>query len=111
MKILICEDNERKYNDIREAIRIVMPEAKITWCKYAKTGVQELKNNKYDFLIQDMQLPLHSDEEIMIKGVSSGFKAAYNTMIQQIDNGMTIEEIKAWAQNENKLAEIVDKNI
>ena len=47
----------------------------------------------------------------MIKGVSSGFKAAYNTMIQQIDNGMTLEEIKAWAQNENKLAEIVDKNI
>ena len=43
MKILICEDNERKYNDIREAIRIVMPEAKITWCKYAKTGVLELK--------------------------------------------------------------------
>lgn len=50
-------------------------------------------------------------KEIMIKGVSSGFKAAYNTMIQQIDNGMTPEEIKAWAQNENKLAEIVDKNI
>ena len=68
MKILICEDNERKYNDIREAIRIVMPEAKITWCKYAKTGVLELKNNEYDFLIQDMQLPLHSDEKIMIKG-------------------------------------------
>ena len=68
MKILICEDNERKYNDIREAIRIVMPEAKITWCKYAKTGVQELRNNEYDFLIQDMQLPLHSDEKIMIKG-------------------------------------------
>ena len=35
MKILICEDNERKYNDIKEATRIVMPDAKITWCKYA----------------------------------------------------------------------------
>ena len=68
MKILICEDNERKYNDIREAIRIVMPEAKITWCKYAKTGVQELRNNEYDFLIQDMQLPLHSDDRIDFKG-------------------------------------------
>ena len=68
MKILICEDNERKYNDIKEAIRIVMPEAKITWCKYAKTGVQELRNNEYDFLIQDMQLPLHSDDRIDFKG-------------------------------------------
>ena len=68
MKILICEDNERKYNDIREAIRIVMPEAKITWCKYAKTGVLELKNNEYDFLIQDMQLPLNIDDGIDFKG-------------------------------------------
>lgn len=68
MKILICEDNERKYNDIKEAIRIVMPDAKITWCKYAKTGVQELRNNEYDFLIQDMQLPLNIDDRIDFKG-------------------------------------------
>ena len=33
-------------------------------CTYAKSVVLELMNNEYEFLIQDMQMPLMSDSRI-----------------------------------------------
>ena len=69
MKILISEDNDYKYKNIEKYILDIIPEATITRVTYAKAGVVLLKNsNDYDLLIQDMQLPLMSDDRIDIEG-------------------------------------------
>ena len=69
MKILISEDNDYKYKDIEKCILDIIPETTITRVTYAKAGVMLLKNSTdYDLLIQDMQLPLMSDDRINIEG-------------------------------------------
>ena len=69
MKILISEDNDYKYKGIEEYILDIIPETTITRVTYAKAGVMLLKNSTdYDLLIQDMQLPLMSDDRIDIEG-------------------------------------------
>ena len=69
MKILISEDNDYKYKDIEKCILDIIPETTITRVTYAKAGVMLLKNSTdYDLLIQDMQLPLMSDDRIDIEG-------------------------------------------
>lgn len=65
LKILISEDNVYKLENIKKAIEKQFNETNITSITYAKRTVMELiENNDYDILIQDMQLPLHSDDRI-----------------------------------------------
>ena len=42
-------------------------------------------------------------------GVIQGYKAAYATIVEQIDMGMSLEEIKKWATNEKSKTEAVEK--
>lgn len=69
MRVLISEDSERKYIHIQNVVKKVLGEdTEIERVVYAKAGVVKLKNEKYDYLIQDMQLPINSDGRIDIKG-------------------------------------------
>lgn len=47
-------------------------------------------------------------KEATYSGVVRGYKAAYDTMIEQINLGMTLDEIKAWAIGEKKKTEIIE---
>ena len=68
MKILISEDNYQKFKSILNVVLDVYPEAEVTRATYSKEGVVLLKNKKFDFLIQDMFLPINSDSRIDSKG-------------------------------------------
>ena len=69
MKILICEDDERKFIGIQDVILASNPIAEIKWVKYSKAALNELKSeSEYDILIQDMQLPINSDSRIDPEG-------------------------------------------
>lgn len=69
MKILICEDNERKFIGIQDTILASNPTAEIKWVKYSKAALNELiSETEYDILIQDMQLPINSDSRIDPEG-------------------------------------------
>lgn len=48
-------------------------------------------------------------EEAKLRCTIAGFRAAYNCVVEQIDNGMTLEQIKAWANKEKDKTEIVEK--
>lgn len=68
LDILISEDNLHKFNNILKAIRNNFKDMKITIINesYAKKTVLEFikwkDEHPYDILIQDMQLPMHSDD-------------------------------------------------
>lgn len=47
-------------------------------------------------------------KEATYSGVVRGYKAAYATMIEQINLGMTLEEIKAWAIGKKKQTKIIE---
>lgn len=101
-KILICEDSFHKFEGIERAIMNLFDEVEITRVSYAKAAIIELKENpeKYDYLIQDMQLPINSDSRIDIKGgiyvlhqierreykikycICSSDNSSYNTMVE-----------------------------
>ena len=69
MKILICEDDERKFIGIQDVILASNPTAEIKWVKYSKAALNELiSESEYDILIQDMQLPINSDSRIDPEG-------------------------------------------
>lgn len=69
MKVLISEDNERKYIHIERAVKKILGEdTEIVRVCFAKGGVNQIKKEKFDYLIQDMQLPVHSDGKIDWKG-------------------------------------------
>lgn len=69
-RILVCEDSDHKYDGIEKTILRLFNEVEIKRVKYAKAAIIEIKENedKYDYLIQDMQLPINSDSRIDIKG-------------------------------------------
>jgi hypothetical protein len=68
MKILISDDCDIKFKDIKELILQIYPKAEITRVTYAKAGLKELLKNGYDYLIQDMFLPINFEEEIDTQG-------------------------------------------
>lgn len=69
MKVLISEDNERKFEHIQRAVKKILGEdTEIVRVCFAKGGVNQIKKEKFDYLIQDMQLPIHSDGRIDVKG-------------------------------------------
>lgn len=47
--------------------------------------------------------------EVRYGGVIAGFKAAYRSIVEMIDNGMSLEDIKKWAKSEEEKAEIVEE--
>lgn len=47
-------------------------------------------------------------KEATYNGVVRGYKAAYDTMIEQINLGMTLDEIKAWAIGEKEKTKVVE---
>lgn len=73
MKILIAEDNDHKFERIQEFLEQEIPESEITRFTHAKAVVVELKTlndlnqNDYKLLIQDMQMPLNRDGNIDTK--------------------------------------------
>ena len=69
-RIIVCEDDNRKFEGIEKTILRLFKEVEIKRVKYAKAAVIEIKENpdKYNYLIQDMQLPINSDSGIDIKG-------------------------------------------
>ena len=73
MKILIAEDNDSKFARIEDCLKQEFKDIEITRFAYAKGAVVELKTlddlnqNDYDFLIQDMQMPLNRDGRVDTK--------------------------------------------
>ena len=69
-RIIVCEDDNRKFEGIEKTILRLFKEVEIKRVKYAKAAIIEIKENpeKYNYLIQDMQLPINSDSRIDIKG-------------------------------------------
>lgn len=73
MRILIAEDNDSKFARIKDCLEDNFKDLEITRFTYAKGIVIELKTlddlnqNNYDFLIQDMQMPLNRDGGIDTK--------------------------------------------
>lgn len=72
MKILIIEDNDLKYNSIKDYLN-ELGEENVTRKKSINGGLMELRNNfdkeskdKYNLLILDMQLPRYEDEPYKI---------------------------------------------
>lgn len=69
MKILISEDNDYKYRAIEEVIKEFDSTIEIVRVEYAKGTVLTLmKDNSFDMLIQDMQMPINSDGHIDREG-------------------------------------------
>lgn len=48
-------------------------------------------------------------KEVALSSVIKGFKAAYDCVVEQIDNGMSLEQIREWATAEKNKTEIVEK--
>ena len=68
MKILICDDDIRKADIIKDCVLEVYPEAEIKIVSYAKVTVLTLIEEDFDYLIQDMFLPINLDGRIDNKG-------------------------------------------
>lgn len=73
MKILIAEDNDSKFTRIEDCLKQEFKDVEIIRFAYAKGAVVELNTldnlnqNDYDFLIQDMQMPLNRDGRVDTK--------------------------------------------
>lgn len=77
-------------------------------------NVCRLKGGEIDILSKEHEKKLTELLESKLKeaeyrGVVRGYRAAYDTMIEQINLGMTLDEIKAWVIGEKKKTEIVEK--
>lgn len=68
MKILICDDDARKADIIKDCVLDVYPEAEIKIVTSAKATILSLAEEDFDYLIQDMFLPINSDSRIDNKG-------------------------------------------
>ena len=64
MRILIAEDNDAKFERIKNCLKQEFKDLEITRFTYAKGVVLDLMENEYEFLIQDMQMPLNIDGRI-----------------------------------------------
>lgn len=74
----------------------------------------QIKGGEIDILSKEHEKKLEELLESKLKeaeyrGVVRGYRAAYDTMIEQIKLGMTLDEIKAWVIGEKKKNEIVEK--
>lgn len=73
MRILIAEDNDSKFARIKNCLEDEFKDLEITRFTYAKGIIIELKTlddlnqNEYEFLIQDMQMPLNRNGSIDTK--------------------------------------------
>ena len=73
MKILIAEDNDSKFARIKNCLEDEFKDLEITRFTYAKGIIIELKTlddlnqNDYEFLIQDMQMPINRNGSIVVQ--------------------------------------------
>lgn len=71
--------------------------------RFSVKGGDELDKEEFEKLIED------KIREATYRGVVRGYKAAYETMLEQIALGMTLDEIKAWAITKRDNTEAVEK--
>lgn len=70
MQILVIDDNEFKFNNIKEILEEVDVEAEITWAKSRNSGLINIMNHNflktelppYDLLVCDNYLPVTDDD-------------------------------------------------
>lgn len=62
MRILISEDNDSKFNNIKQMLESNFSSISIDRVTSAKQGILKLMNEEYEFLIQDMQMPINLDD-------------------------------------------------
>lgn len=60
MRILCMEDQEGKYGHIEDILNKFQIE--LTWKKSCQTGLMELIEKKFDYLLLDMSMPICEDE-------------------------------------------------
>jgi len=85
-KIIISEDTEDKYNDIKEVVLSVYPDAEITRETRAITTVHTILENHFDYHIQDMQMPLREDNEDWDVEIDGGETVLTNLVFRKIPN-------------------------
>lgn len=69
MKILISDDDTQKFEILKDIVINLIPNAEVIRTVCAKDTIIELcNNNDFDFVIQDMFLPINKNEHIDIKG-------------------------------------------
>ena len=68
MKILICDDDVRKADIIKDCVLEVYPKAEIKIVSYAKATILALREEDFGYLIQDMFLPINSNDRVDNKG-------------------------------------------
>ncbi len=74
MRILIAEDNDKKYQKILNClIEEFGANLEVKRFTYAKGVILELMEHEYEFLIQDMQMPINKCSEINITAGSYVF--------------------------------------
>lgn len=61
MKILVMEDQEEKYKQIENVIKMGNS---LKWEKNCQLGLMELRQNKYELLLLDMSMPISDEEKI-----------------------------------------------
>lgn len=67
MRILIAEDNDSKYQKILDCLtKEFGANLEVKRFTYAKGVILELMENEYEFLIQDMQMPINKSSGIKI---------------------------------------------
>ena len=59
MKILYFEDQEEKYKHVREVL--IETRASLTWKKDCQSGLMELLETSYDYVLLDMSMPICED--------------------------------------------------
>lgn len=69
MKILIIEDNEYKFNDIKKSLERVLDSPSIIWKKSKNSGLYSIKNSNvkskfepFDLVICDNYMPLYDND-------------------------------------------------
>ena len=67
MRILIAEDNDSKFARIKDCLEDEFEDLEITRFTYAKGVVLDLMENDYEFLIQDMQMPINRNGSIDVQ--------------------------------------------
>lgn len=59
MKILIIEDDELKYNHLKEFITSILSPLKLTWKKSYQSGLDEIFEETYDLILLDMSMHVY----------------------------------------------------
>lgn len=67
MKILLVEDSENKKKQIIDFVKKAIPDANINYKMSYQSGLQEIMENDYDFIILDMSMPIYDQDDNNVK--------------------------------------------